>query len=48
MEVREAVDRDRVLPGRALIAPGGRHMLLKRSGAQYYVEVTDGPVVNRH
>jgi len=48
MEVREAKDGDRVLPGRALIAPGGRHMLLKRSGAQYYVEVKDGPVVNRH
>jgi two-component system chemotaxis response regulator CheB len=37
-----------VLPGRALIAPGGKHMLLKRSGAQYHVEVVDGPVVNRH
>jgi len=48
MEVREAKDGDRVLPGRALIAPGGRHMMLKRSGAQYYVEVKDGPVVNRH
>lgn len=48
LEVREAKDGDRVLPGRALIAPGGRHMMLKRSGAQYYVEVKDGPVVNRH
>ena len=48
MEVREARDGDRVLPGRALIAPGGRHMMLKRSGAQYYVAVADGPVVNRH
>lgn len=48
IEVREARDGDRVLPGRALIAPGGRHMLLKRSGAQYSVEVKDGPVVNRH
>ena len=48
MAVREAKDGDRVLPGRALIAPGGRHMMLKRSGAQYYVEVADGPVVNRH
>lgn len=48
MEVREAKDGDRVLPGRVLIAPGGRHMMLKRSGAQYYVEVRDGPVVNRH
>lgn len=48
IEVREARDGDRVIPGRALIAPGGRHMMLKRSGAQYYVSVMDGPVVNRH
>ncbi len=48
LEVREAVDRDRVLPGRALIAPGGRHMRLVRNGAIYQVEVFDGPPVNRH
>ena len=48
IEVREARDGDRVLPGLALIAPGGRHMQLKRSGAQYLVEVSDGPLVNRH
>ena len=48
LEVKEAQDNDRVLPGRALIAPGARHMQLKRSGAQYYVEVRDGPLVNRH
>jgi two-component system chemotaxis response regulator CheB len=48
LDVREAQHNDRVLPGRALIAPGGRHMLLKRSGAQYFVEVVDGPLVNRH
>ena len=48
IEVREAKDGDRVIPGRALIAPGGQHMMLKRSGAQYYVAVADGPVVNRH
>lgn len=48
MEVREARDGDRVLPGLVLIAPGGRHMLLQRSGAQYRVQVRDGPVVNRH
>jgi len=48
IEVREARDGDRVMPGRALIAPGGRHMMPKRSGAQYYVSVVDGPVVNRH
>jgi two-component system chemotaxis response regulator CheB len=48
IEVREAQNNDRVLAGRALIAPGGKHMLLKRSGAQYYVEVKEGPPVNRH
>ncbi len=48
IDVFEAKDGQRVVPGRALIAPGGRHMLLKRSGAQYHVEVVDGPVVNRH
>jgi len=48
IRVKEAENNDRVAPGRALIAPGGRHMLLKRSGAQYYVEITDGPLVNRH
>jgi len=48
IEVREARHGDRVIPGRALIAPGGRHMLLKRSGAQYHVDVVDGPAVNRH
>ncbi len=48
IEVREAQNGDRVVPGRALIAPGGRHMKLCRSGAQYVVEVFDGPLVNRH
>lgn len=48
LEVREAANNDRVIPGLALIAPGGKHMLLKRSGAQYHVEVLDGPLVNRH
>jgi two-component system chemotaxis response regulator CheB len=48
IEVREARNGDRVIPGLALIAPGGRHMMLKRNGAQYVVEVADGPVVNRH
>jgi len=46
--VKEAKDGDSVLPGQALIAPGGRHMLLTRSGANYRVEVKDGPLVNRH
>jgi len=48
IEVKEARHGDRVLPGRALIAPGGKHMLLRRDGAQYYVDVIDGPLVNRH
>lgn len=48
LEVREARNGDRVVPGRALIAPGGRHMMLKRSGAQYVVDVADGPLINRH
>lgn len=46
--VKEAEHNDRVLPGRALIAPGGKHMVLRRSGAQYHVDVVDGPLVNRH
>ena len=48
IEVKEAQNLDRVIPGRALIAPGGRHLLLRRNGAQYVVEVRDGPPVNRH
>ncbi|MFY9178740.1 MAG: chemotaxis response regulator protein-glutamate methylesterase [Venatoribacter sp.] len=48
IEIKEAQDGDRVRTGLALIAPGGKHMLVKRSGAQYYVEVKDGPLVNRH
>jgi two-component system chemotaxis response regulator CheB len=46
--VLEAKDGQRVLPGQALIAPGGKHMQLARSGAQYVVEVKYGPPVNRH
>ena len=48
MEVREAKDGDRVINGRVLIAPGGLHMKLLRSGAQYVVSVRDGPLMNRH
>jgi two-component system chemotaxis response regulator CheB len=48
IEVKEAQHNDRVIPGRALIAPGARHMLLKRSGAQYHVDVVNGPLVKRH
>ncbi|MDR2624968.1 MAG: chemotaxis response regulator protein-glutamate methylesterase [Zoogloeaceae bacterium] len=48
IKVREARDGDRVSPGLALIAPGGKHMLLKRAGSQFCVEVRDGPHVSRH
>lgn len=46
--VEEAKHGQRLLPGLALIAPGGKHMQLTRSGAQYMVVVKDGPPVNRH
>lgn len=48
ISVKEAEDNDTVLRGRALIAPGNKHTLLKRAGARYYVEVKDGPLVCRH
>jgi len=48
ISVKEAENNDTVIPGRALIAPGNRHMLLKRSGARYFVELKDGPLVSRH
>ena len=48
IDVCEAQDRQRVIPGRALIAPGGTHLSVVRRGAQYGVEVRDGPPVNRH
>ena len=48
IEVKEAATNDTVLRGRALIAPGNHHALLKRSGARYYVEVREGPLVSRH
>lgn len=46
MEVREAVSGDAVVPGVALLAPGNYHMVLKRSGARYYVDVKGGPRVH--
>jgi len=48
IDVKEAESGDSVIPGTALIAPGNFHMLLKRSGARYYVEVKPGPLVSRH
>jgi two-component system chemotaxis response regulator CheB len=47
IQVKEAEDSDRVIPGRAIIAPGNMHMLLKRSGSTYYVEIKNGPLVKR-
>ena len=46
--VKEAEDGEAMIRGKALIAPGNTHMLLKRSGARYYVELKDGPLVCRH
>src|SRR5579884_3444937 len=48
VRVKEAENGDTVLRGQALIAPGNHHLLLKRSGARYFVEVRDGPAVRRH
>ena len=48
ISVKEAEPNDVVSPGCALIAPGGRHTLVKRTGARYYVEIRDGPLVSRH
>jgi two-component system, chemotaxis family, protein-glutamate methylesterase/glutaminase len=48
ISVKEAANNDTVVRGRALIAPGNLHVLLKRSGARYYVEIKDGPLVSRH
>jgi two-component system chemotaxis response regulator CheB len=48
ISVKEAEPNDTVLRGRALIAPGNHHMLLKRSGARYYVDIKEGPLVCRH
>ncbi|MDD3050965.1 MAG: chemotaxis-specific protein-glutamate methyltransferase CheB, partial [Candidatus Cloacimonetes bacterium] len=45
MKVKEAIDGDRVIPGVVLIAPGDYHMVLRRSGYQYYVNVKNGPLV---
>ncbi len=46
--VKEAENNDTVMPSRALIAPGNRHTLIRRSGTRYYVEIMDGPLVCRH
>jgi two-component system chemotaxis response regulator CheB len=46
--VKEAAGQESVLRGQALIAPGNHHLLLKRSGARYFVEIREGPMVSRH
>jgi two-component system, chemotaxis family, protein-glutamate methylesterase/glutaminase len=48
IEVKEAADGDRIIEGRALIAPGNRHVEVQRDGAEYRVRVVDGPPVSRH
>lgn len=48
IDVKEAEDGDTIVRGRALIAPGNKHLMIKRSGARYFVEVKDGPLVSRH
>ncbi|HYD40126.1 MAG TPA: chemotaxis response regulator protein-glutamate methylesterase [Anaeromyxobacter sp.] len=48
LDAREAEGGESVVPGVALVAPGNKHLLLRRSGARYVVEVKDGPRVNRH
>ena len=48
LHVKEATDNDPVVPGQVLLAPGGKHTLLKRAGNRYFVEVRDGPLVSRH
>jgi two-component system chemotaxis response regulator CheB len=48
ISVKEAEDAERVLPGHAYVAPGNWHLLLKRSGANYMTQLSDGPPVNRH
>ncbi|MEQ9616856.1 MAG: chemotaxis response regulator protein-glutamate methylesterase [Phycisphaerales bacterium] len=48
IEVKEGEDGDSVIPGRAIIAPGNKHMRLARSGAKYIVKIADGPRVCRH
>ena len=46
--VKEAENRDKIIKGHALLAPGNKHILIKHNGSESYVEVKDGPLVNRH
>ncbi|MGD2035782.1 MAG: chemotaxis response regulator protein-glutamate methylesterase, partial [Bacteroidales bacterium] len=46
--VREGMNGEMITKGKALIAPGNRHLLIKRTGAKYHIEIVDAPLVNRH
>jgi two-component system chemotaxis response regulator CheB len=48
LTIKEAANGDKVVRGTALIAPGNKHLLLKRNGSNYHVEIKDGPLVCRH
>ncbi len=48
LNVKEAENGDKLYRGRVLIAPGNKHMLIKRVGREYFVEIKEGPLVNRH
>lgn len=48
IEVREAQGKESIMPGRAILAPGNFHMVLRRSGANYYADVRSGPLIGRH
>jgi len=48
ISVREGVHGEMVTPGKAIIAPGNKHMLVVKTGAKYSVEINDGPLINRH
>jgi two-component system chemotaxis response regulator CheB len=48
VEVKEAATGDAIEPGRVLIAPGSHHLLVRRSGSRYFVQLSDGALVSRH
>jgi len=48
VEVKEAAHGDAIVPGRVLISPGNRHILIRRSGIRLFAQTVDGPLVSRH
>jgi two-component system chemotaxis response regulator CheB len=48
ISVKEGVHGDIVSPGKAIIAPGNKHLMIRKTGARYCVEINEGPLVNRH